>query len=410
MRNVKELSIPCVNCGEENNYIDYLIVDKLAEPLLYEAIMNDSIFMYHCGCGYQEYYHHPLIYIDREMKFIVVYSENRQRFKDAMRVLRRNGLFTAYKVRLCANWFSFKEKIYLFEHQRDDRIIALYKELLLHDFARTHPEAGETKAFYDLEEGAELMVVVSEKYPAICYHFPEVWYQSRLHDHLLMNTLYYDDTPYVDDTYVRRFYDHQIRVKTVKVLAEGKTKEYVLSYFDTFKKHDQLVIVNQCGRETPAEVLSIERKDAVNMRRGVAYLSYRAIIPEESSMAEKMKEVLESITHYMNTTQLMELMGTTLDCDVFLPVDIREDDISYAVLSSHDHHSYAPVYLRRQDAVNDYPDARILYLPFALLTDLSCMPVDGFIIEPHQAYRFIAEERFLELLTQYRHSLDYQVN
>ncbi|WP_288153692.1 CpXC domain-containing protein [uncultured Sharpea sp.] len=156
MSHYEVIPMQCPKCGNMNHFKNYNSINITVTPELKKAIMNDDIFKFECqDCHHVEYLRHQLFYHDTKNKIMLQYAKDPEEIEQTLAALKAEGLdLSSYKIRWTNNWYVFKEKIQIFDHHRDDRILAIYKENMLKKFYEEYPEAGHAVVFYhaDLSE------------------------------------------------------------------------------------------------------------------------------------------------------------------------------------------------------------------------------------------------------------------
>lgn len=410
MKNIRKLIIPCMKCGQENRYDEVRLVDVTDDPDLRDAVFHDEIFLYRCDCGFEEYFHHPIVYIDRKNQFIVVYGNNRTMFKHFIETMRENGLFASYQVRWCDHWYSFKEKIFIFEHHRDDRILALYKELLLKDFHEHYPDLGQGIAFYDIDGDEETFTILSEQEETKHYLFPHLWYSRKMKEQGLKQIMRYDSNPYVNDDYALAIHNHRIKVRLAQVEVGQTTSSYVLSYFDDVHVGDEVYVPAARRSSRLGKVVAVKTHEAREIPRSLKTIIAKKQSDDDWETKREFLNLLGQITTRMEPHQALALLELVDQLNVYVPCVMREnDDVIFEEIAYHEER-YIPLFLKEEDLYEIYPDKQRLFMPFSIIRHLLPSDMDGFVFEPQREERFVAEEMFLELFEQFTQAQNHHVN
>lgn len=416
MSHFETYDIACEECGSENEYKEYKSVNATLDPELREAIMDDSIFRYEChSCHHVTYYHHPLLYHDMEHRFMIQYSNDLKEFKESLHLMRIEGMITDYTIRWTNNWYVFKEKIEMLEHQRDDRIISIYKDILLEDFKKAYPEAGDAVVFYDFTD-EETMVVISEEMDPKLYAFPAEWYENKKQDPLIQKILHYDTTINVDEDYSKRLFDLRILVDLAEVETETAVKLYALTAFDEAQIGDHVLVAHPGAIDGHIEgiIRQLYKKDARDVPAGTPFIE--KVLPEESQEdiinGLHLESLLGDIQDNIEETQLIELMDLLLDVKVSFPLikDLSSGELENVVIEAQGGELFIPLFTNKDEAKEQYDDSYLIVEDrFRRIIDQEHDEIEGFLINPYSDY-FVADHNFLELLVQYEQSKRLQVN
>lgn len=401
------IKIACETCGHENNYREYKVINPENNPELKKAIMDDSIFRYTCSkCHNETYYHHPLFYYDPIKKYALVYTDNEDQFLDEMSALRQGRLFKDYKIRMCNTWMSFKETIMAFDHDLDDRLLIIYKYILLKDFRTRYPDAGKTIAFYDHRD-EEMMVVVSENVEPKFFVFPERWYKAKMHDRLIQRLLRNDMSYLIDESFNRKVKNLTLYVNVATVETKTEVLECLISPFDHAYVHDHVYV-----NHTEGIITSINKIDV----RDIDHRTYiiEKVLPTTDIRIDHDRRILESlfeeIEESITRNTLMEILSLICDVKVYMPLLVRDDTIELILINTSDRRSLVPIYTDIEGLKDMYPDTYIIEEDFYHLLDHDLITSDGFIFNPHLNSMFIADERFLTLLRQYLNTRKSRLN
>lgn len=398
------LSIPCESCGQNNAFPHPYIINVKTHPELKASIMNDEIFKYECRyCHHVTYYYHSLIYFDPDLKLFIGYGESQEEFSHILSLEFLGDHFKDYTIRYCENWLSFKEKIQIFSHHRDDRLIALYKDMLLKEFKKTYPDCGRIIAFYDCSP-QESIVIISDTYQIKCYSFPNSWYQSHLENAMLSHILHYDTSLIVDDHYIEALYNLHIPVIMVRVATKHFTKDYVVNTNDHIHVGD-LAEVYDHGQKISGTIMSIHSIEVREVPHGTKFINNVKpfVPPYERRFQLALERALADISLDHHEIRLNELCRLLEDCIVYLPMKLEDDLLIPETMEDRaDQLSFIPLFTNYQEIIEFYDHHyTIAKINFFDLIHQQLLLVDGYLINPFSTALFPIDHHLLTLLDSY---------
>ncbi|MBO6048022.1 MAG: CpXC domain-containing protein [Erysipelotrichaceae bacterium] len=396
--------ISCEHCHHVHDYVNYRVVNIAIEPQLKDAIMDDSIFTFTCpDCGFTKNYHHPLFYYDPEQQFIIEYSADFERFKHFISLFHQHNIFDKYTIRWTDNWYTFKETIQIIDHQRDDRVIAMYKKLLLDDFRVRNPECGTAMALYDVTD-EERLVIISENLEPRLYSFPNKWYDSVINKPITQKVLKYGNTLILDDDYVRDITNMDVTVKIADVKLPLEQKNYILSIYDDGFIGDH-VLVDTLHSIKPIEGI-IENIFDDNIRDlpfGIKTIKHIVYNDEER---DTFSPFFADIHAHITQNDVYTLLDILMDTVIYIPMHYKNKKISTMAIEIHTHQQLIPLYTSKDFCQNQ---ENVLYFreTFDNIIHQDIITADGFVINPQMPEFLVVDESFIHLYDNYKLTHQY---
>ena len=153
----------CPNCDMEIGFKPIEFVDVSTDPDYKEKIMNGQFFLVKCGeCGAEIMVEYPVMYMDPEKKLNVYMAPDH----DADLLEQLNSLDVPETdedkdaiFRLVNSPTELLEKILLADGGRDDRIIELYKAIVVENIREEFPQVVPQDLLYYLDGDEEYLIV-----------------------------------------------------------------------------------------------------------------------------------------------------------------------------------------------------------------------------------------------------------
>jgi predicted nucleic-acid-binding Zn-ribbon protein len=346
MSHYEIIPMQCPKCGSTNHFKNYNSINITTTPELKKAIMNDDIFKFECQyCHHVEYFRHPLFYHDTKNKMMLQYAKDPEEIEQTLAALKAEGLDLAdYTIRWTSNWYVFKEKMQIFDHHRDDRILAIYKENMLKKFYEEYPEAGHAVVFYHADQG-EKLVVVSEHMKAKFYYFPEQWYANMMMNPHVHKLLKYDTSIDVNEDYVKRVYNLDISVVIAKIQTDSFVDIYALHHLDFAKTGDHVLLEDK-GKEIEGVILKLEVMDARDVPAHVRFIKHiikrRSI--DDIEVSNHLEQIAKALYHENEVQLLSQLLHVLSEVKIYLPLikDDKTGELNREVIRTNNHEPVMP--------------------------------------------------------------------
>lgn len=126
MSESREVTYKCPYCGEEFTIEVWDSVNAQEDPDLRERCISGDLFRFTCPHCHKEFMvQFPLVYIDRDHKFVLWLSQNEA--PESLRTVTKPLADKGYRLRRTPTLEEFCEKIQIFEDGADDRMVELAK-------------------------------------------------------------------------------------------------------------------------------------------------------------------------------------------------------------------------------------------------------------------------------------------
>ena len=160
---LEKVKIHCEGCGSDVYVGVKEFVDVTDNPEDKTALLEGTFFVTTCrNCGDRILVEYPIMYTDRERKLTIYMLPG----GDPEVLEQLNSLTVPEKdidpeaaFRLVTNGTDLIEKILIFDHERDDRLIELYKLVLAGKVREDWPDVTADDLLYYSENGSEFFIL-----------------------------------------------------------------------------------------------------------------------------------------------------------------------------------------------------------------------------------------------------------
>ena len=157
--------IVCPKCGGEDDFAVWLSINTMDYPEVKQKIMSGEIFLFKCPkCGSETNIKYDCLYHQMENHLMIQVANNDESVKKAVEALEKilydnkvqafQLLDSDYTFRIVRDNNQLREKIYIFDHGLDDRVIELMKVIIISHLADTEPDLKVSDLLLNINEGA----------------------------------------------------------------------------------------------------------------------------------------------------------------------------------------------------------------------------------------------------------------
>lgn len=147
------VEVICPACSRRHNVSIWQSINTTLDPEMKQAVRDRSAFLFTCpDCGKQTYLSYSFLYHQMEDRILIYLADNEEDAEDMYKMLTDKDTFGTesfinqeYLIRIVISENQFREKLFIFDAGLDDRIIELYKVLVLAMFQKE----SSTKVEYD---------------------------------------------------------------------------------------------------------------------------------------------------------------------------------------------------------------------------------------------------------------------
>ena len=214
----KNVSVTCPACHEAGEFTIYNSINTQLDPELREAVRDGSLFQFTCPhCGERTVVDYPFLYHEMEHHFMINYGPLEDGAK-ALAMLRGKGVADAdwaaemekttdpYVLRAVDDRLAFREKLFIFDAGLDDRIVEIYKCMVLYQFAAAGKAQGDEEAYFFTDSKGNNRVQVTRGRETVAMaDFPRKMYRDIYNGYHKRLRDIRKSEPVIDQAWVRRF-------------------------------------------------------------------------------------------------------------------------------------------------------------------------------------------------------------
>ncbi len=173
--------IPCPKCGHQQEFKLWTTIDIYSDPKMRDAVLSQSLFSYKCdGCGYAAPLNYPCVYNDPKNKlvFYVFPNYKDEHLQQLDNAQTQKMLDDGYVFRVVRSGNELAEKIVIFDHELDDRVIELCKLYMVRELKKQRSDFKVMSAYYNHGKEGHLVVVFDENGKGVTAPLPEDMYEK----------------------------------------------------------------------------------------------------------------------------------------------------------------------------------------------------------------------------------------
>lgn len=170
------VQVTCPECHTQGEFTVYKSINTKESPALKEKVRDGSLFQFVCPqCGAKTTVDYPFLYHQPEDCYMINYG-NLADGRKALEMLRGKGVALKdwakemekttrpYVLRAVDDRLAFREKLFIFDAGLDDRLIEIYKFMVLYQYAAAgKAQGGEQAYFYTDSKGHHHIQLVRGK-------------------------------------------------------------------------------------------------------------------------------------------------------------------------------------------------------------------------------------------------------
>jgi hypothetical protein len=128
-------------------------------PELKEKVIDGSLFLVSCRhCSFKQLVESPVLYHDQTRKYVVWWfpkdSNGKQNYTEE-EINRFIPIISGYKLRIVSTLNELREKIFIFDHELDDRVIEILKYMVWTEYLETKGVKPNQIFYSNSSEGSD---------------------------------------------------------------------------------------------------------------------------------------------------------------------------------------------------------------------------------------------------------------
>ena len=179
-----EYAVTCPECGSRGRFFTPESVNATLSPEQRVGVLDRTLFAWEClECGTPLVVDASFLYHDMRRRFLIRYcpqDTDEAEFSDAV---ERAGIFegSGYTLRAVESYEELIEKIVIFEHDLDDRVVELCKLALLEELREEQPQMKIRRVLIDARGEEIVAAFIDEDGDVFALPLPDDLY-NRLYD------------------------------------------------------------------------------------------------------------------------------------------------------------------------------------------------------------------------------------
>ena len=163
------LTIKCPGCHSQQTVTVWKSINTAADPAIKEAVRNKKAFLFCCPeCGHETVLDYGFLYHQPEDKLLIQYADDDESAVSFLSGLQEQGnplndfANAHYIIRLVCSQNQLIEKLLIFDEGLDDRLIEIYKVLVLLRYQKENPDVEEPVLyFYRTDKGEQMIQILA---------------------------------------------------------------------------------------------------------------------------------------------------------------------------------------------------------------------------------------------------------
>lgn len=204
------VDVICPACGKRHNVSIWQSINTTIDPEMKQAVRDRSAFQYTCpDCGKQTYLSYSFLYHQMEDRILIHLVDNEEDAEKVYKMLTDKDAFGSesltnqdYIIRIVMSDNQFREKLFIFDAGLDDRIIELYKVLVLAMFQRESSTETDYNTiglyFYTGDDGKHYIQIIADRETKGIVEIDINVYKKLCHDYLPSLKNIRKDDPFID--------------------------------------------------------------------------------------------------------------------------------------------------------------------------------------------------------------------
>ena len=202
MTSMRKVNVTCPECQTQGEFTVYNSINTKESPALKEKVRDGSLFQFVCPkCGAKTTVDYPFLYHQPEDHYMINYGRLEDGRK-ALEMLRGKGVALKdwaaemekttrpYVLRAVDDRLAFREKLFIFDAGLDDRLVEIYKFMVLYQYAAAGKAQGGEKAYFytDSKDHHRIQLVRGKETLGLAdftrkiYNEIHAQYAKKLHD------------------------------------------------------------------------------------------------------------------------------------------------------------------------------------------------------------------------------------
>ncbi len=186
----KTVTVKCPSCNKESEFTMWNSINTTVDPEMEARIRDKSAFLFRCPeCGEETLFDYGFLYHNMDTKLMIQYAESDEQAEEFINALNesynsemlKDLANNDYIVRVVRSRNRLHEKLLIFDKGLDDRLIEIYKFIVLLRYKQDRKEYEAPEMFFYSDDKGKMAIFIYESGNYICSsHFSEEVYNDLM--------------------------------------------------------------------------------------------------------------------------------------------------------------------------------------------------------------------------------------
>ena len=192
----RTIQITCPKCQHTSDFTMWQSMNTSLDPELKAGVRDRTVFLFTCPeCGAQTYIDYGFLYHQMEDRIMIHYANSDENAEEIKEMLIKRGnsdedfdsmlnnmMRDSYLIRIVRSQNELREKLAVFDAGLDDRIIEIFKVIVLVQLQHKNPDIKEPSLYFFSSDNKYYIQVISEGKPVGDIQMSEELYKKLLND------------------------------------------------------------------------------------------------------------------------------------------------------------------------------------------------------------------------------------
>lgn len=173
----KNVTVSCPSCGKKSEFTVWDSINTAVDPDMEAKVRDRSAFLFHCSeCGEETYFDYGFLYHNMTSKLMIQYAdtdEAAEEFVNSLNESFNTEMFkdlanNDYTVRVVRSRNRLIEKLLIFDKGLDDRMIEIYKFIVLLRYQQDKEECEDPEMYFFSDDKGKMAIFIYEAGEFIC--------------------------------------------------------------------------------------------------------------------------------------------------------------------------------------------------------------------------------------------------
>lgn len=173
----RTVTVCCPECKKESEFTVWDSINTSIDPDMEAKVRDRSAFLFHCpDCGGETYLDYSFLYHNMDKKLMIQYADTDEAAAEFIGALEESwstDIFSSlkdndYTIRVTRSRDRLLEKLLIFDKGLDDRLIEIYKFIVMLRYRQDRKECNDPVLFFYSDDSGKMAVFIYEDGEYIC--------------------------------------------------------------------------------------------------------------------------------------------------------------------------------------------------------------------------------------------------